>query len=202
MPIGGLISSAMGLATSPLALLGGAGAAGPVGAPGPTGATGALTVPGTGTGGVGGVLSGAVGGVVGTTMGAAATAVAIPMQFVEAGLNVATGLLNVFDPATGEQQVDLTGFGGGNGRFSKRTIVQTLDQSTGQISQKIMSGAPHIMNSDIRAAKKVFRQSAKLHSRMPRRTVKESETTKLKNAAVSKALQNVQSGDCCPPACK
>ena len=202
MPIGGLVNSAIGLATSPLSLLGGAtGAAGAAGAPGPTGATGALSVPGTG-GGVMSTLGGAVGGVLGPAVGGALAVASAPLGFVEAGLQVATGLLNVFDPATGEQQVDLTGFGGGNGRFSKRTIVQTLDQSTGQISQKVMSGAPHIMNSDIRAAKKVFRQSAKLHSRMPRRTVKESETTKLKNAAVQKALQNVQGGDCCPPTCK
>jgi len=120
-----------------------------------------------------------------------------PLGIAAAAFDVASGLISVFSPETGEQQVDLTGFGGGNGRFSKRTIIQTLDQTTGMIRSEIKSGAPHMMNSDIRAAKKVFRMSAKLHAKMPRRTVKESETTKLKNAAVQQALQNVS----CPPKC-
>jgi len=195
MPIGGLISSAIAIATSPLALVGGAGAAPAPGAPGvpgpaPAGPGGALT---TITDLPGQILN-PITNVVGGTL---AAAVAVPLTIASAAFDVAGGIISVFGPS-GEQQVDLTGFGGGNGRFSKRTIVQTLDITTGRITSKVMEGAPHMMNKDLRAAKKVFRLAAKLHAKMPRRTVKESETTKLKNAAVQAAMKNVT----CPPKCE
>ncbi len=94
--------------------------------------------------------------------------------------------------------IDLTGFSRGNGRTANRTVVETLDLVTNRIiRRRILPGTPHMMNSDIRAAKKVFRQSAKLHAKLPRRTTKESETTKLKNAAVQQAIAHVT----CPPQC-
>jgi len=93
---------------------------------------------------------------------------------------------------------NLQGFSRGNGRTANRTVVQTLDLMTNKIVRnRILPGTPHMMNSDIRAAKKVFRQSADLHSKMPRRTVKESETTKMKNQIVQAAVQKV----ICPPKC-
>jgi len=95
--------------------------------------------------------------------------------------------------------VDVTGFSGGNGRFATRTTVETLDVVTGLIVKiKRMPGSPHLMNKDLSAARKVFRASAKLHSQMPRRTVRESATTKLKDAAVDAAIRRAQGDDNCP----
>lgn len=85
---------------------------------------------------------------------------------------------------------------GGNGMFATRTRVERLEIATGRITiTSLVPGSPHLMNSDITAAKKVFRRSAALQKRMPRRTVKESDVTKLKNAAVAAATANVS----CPP---
>lgn len=98
--------------------------------------------------------------------------------------------------------VDMTGFSGGNGRFATRTTVETLDTQTGQIVKiKRMPGSPHMMNADIRAAKKVFRQTARLAKRMPRKTVKESKRTQLADAAIDKAIRGVQAEDCPPRKC-
>jgi len=98
----------------------------------------------------------------------------------------------------GRPAIDTTGFSGGNGNFATRTIVQTMNTLTGRIvKRKILAGSPHIMNSEIRAAKKVFRQAQKLHARLPRRTVRESKQTQLTKAAVDKAIRNVQQD--CPP---
>jgi len=92
--------------------------------------------------------------------------------------------------------VDMTGFGGGNGRQATRTIVETMDLATGKIiRRKVMAGSPHLMNKDVSAAKKVFRVSAKLHGRMPRRTVKESKSKQLVEAATQAAISAVT----CPP---
>jgi len=92
--------------------------------------------------------------------------------------------------------VDTTGFGGGNGRTATRTVVETMDLASGNITRrKVMPGSPFLMNADVKAAKKVFRQSAALAKRIPRRTVKESATTQLKNAAIDSAIRNANQGD-------
>jgi len=92
--------------------------------------------------------------------------------------------------------VDMTGFGGGNGREATRTIVETMDLATGKIiRRKILPGSPHLMNKDIAAAKKVFRATAELHKRMPRRTIKESKSKQLTDAATNAAISAVT----CPP---
>jgi len=119
--------------------------------------------------------------------------------------DIATGALSIPGDILGLTRpgtaVDVTGFSGGNGRFATRTTVETLDVTTGQIVKlKRMPGSPHMMNSEISAAKKVFRATAKLHNRMPRRVVRESQMQQLTKAAVQKAITNTQSGDCCPPA--
>lgn len=97
---------------------------------------------------------------------------------------------------TGGGVVDSTGFGGGNGSVATRTVVETMDLKTGKIvRRKVMPGSPFLMNSEIKAAKKVFRQSAALSKRIPRKTVRESATTQLKNAAIEAAIRNATSGD-------
>ena len=93
---------------------------------------------------------------------------------------------------------NLEGFSRGNGRTANRTVVETLDILTGIIiRRRFMPGTPHMMNSDIRAAKKVFRQSAALRKTLPTRKTKESEATRMKNELVAAALQNAK----CPPKC-
>lgn len=94
----------------------------------------------------------------------------------------------------------LQGFSGGNGKTANRTLVQTLDLASGRIVRtRVLPGTPFLMNADVSAAKRVFKLSSKLHGKMPRRTVKESEVTKLKNAAVQQAMQTIS---CPPPPCK
>jgi len=114
----------------------------------------------------------------------------------------AVGLQGLGVPAgNGNGVVDTTGFGGGNGRTATRTVVQTMDLLTGQIIRvKTMPGSPRLMNSDVAAARKVIKSVGKLHNQMPRRVVKESEATKLKNAAIAAAMQRTQQIDC-PPKC-
>jgi len=92
---------------------------------------------------------------------------------------------------------------GGNGMFATRTTVERLEIATGRVTiVSRMPGSPHLMNSEINAAKKVFRRSAALQKRLPRKTVKESEVTKLKNAAVAAATAAVSCPtQICPPKC-
>jgi len=73
-----------------------------------------------------------------------------------------------------------------------------MDLSTGKvIRQKEMPGSPFMMNSEVRAAKKVFRQSRNLNNKLPRRTVKESAATRLKNACIESAISKTA----CDPKC-
>jgi len=195
MPIGGILSAVVSL---PSALLGGGGGllgggeAAPAGAEGPTGETG-LTIPGAGS-------------LTSDPLALAGQLIGLPFGVLDAALELVGGdILGTGQGPGGTAGIagaargrppDLTGFSRGNGRTANRTIVETLDLVSNQIvRRRILPGTPHMMNSDIRAAKKVFRQSAKLHARMPRRTVKESETKKLTNAAVQRAIQSVS----CPP---
>jgi len=91
---------------------------------------------------------------------------------------------------------------GGNGQFATRTTVERLEIANGQVTITSQSpGSPHLMNSDIQAAKKVFRNVAKLNRRLPRKTVKESPVSKLKDAAVEAAIRRANTDDCCPPKC-
>ena len=100
----------------------------------------------------------------------------------------------------GQIAANMTGFGGGNGKEATRTIVQTVNLLTGKIVRfKILPGSPHLMNSEVSAAKRVFKISSKLHARMPRRTVKESQTKKLTDAAIAAATANVTCPNPKPP---
>jgi len=129
------------------------------------------------------------------TTGAGSGPIGGALDLINAPLDVLTGVLGGLG---GGGQVDMTGFGGGNGRFATRTVVETMDLTTGQIiRRKVMEGSPHLMNKDVSAAKKLFRQVRKLDSRMPRKTVRESKTKQLTDAAMDKALRDVNRG--CPP---
>jgi len=190
MPIGGILDSALGLALAPLSI-----ATGLVGAVATTPAAGApagqpaAAAPSVG-GGVGQVLGEIIDiplGIVGTALDVTGAVAGIPGLAVQAAL----GPLGVAGAPAGGP-IDTTGFSRGNGRTANRTIVETMDLVTGQIiRRRMMPGTPHLMNSEIRAAKKVFKKSADLQKRIPRRTVKQSEVTQLKNALVRRAFQNV-----------
>lgn len=200
MPVGSLIGSVLslpGALVGGVPVVGGLLGGGEAGAAGPAGSPGTALVPGNGGGSVlgldpatiAGMLLSLPGGVLGSVL----------------GLVGGQGLLGgdggngdgVF-PTTVTLAPDLTGFSRGNGRTANRTIVETVDLASGQIiRRRTLPGTPHMMNSDIRAAKKVFRQSAALRKTLPTRKTKESETTKLKNQLVASAMQNAA----CPPKC-
>jgi len=95
--------------------------------------------------------------------------------------------------------VDLTGWSGGNGRFATRTTVETMDTTTGAIVKiKRMPGSPKLMNSEVMAAKKVFRTVRKLDSRLPKKTVRQSKAKQLTDAAVDAAIRIAHNpGDQC-----
>ncbi len=183
--LGELTSLVTGVVASPLTLLSGAAAPAPTGAGVPAGAA-----PADG-GGPLDVLADVIG-----------TVVATPIGLIEGAAGIIGGVAGIPGALLGIDGAAAQPVTGGNGKVHTRTIVQTVDNATGQvIKQKILMGSPHMMNSDIQAAKKVFRQSAKLAARMPRRTVKQSKSAQLTEAAQNKALQNLQGGDCCPPQC-
>lgn len=107
-------------------------------------------------------------------------------------------LQDVLGTIGGNGKVNMTGFGGGNGRTATRTIVQTMDLATGKIiREKFMEGSPHIMNKDVTAANRLFKQTRKLDRRLPRKTVRESKTKQLADAAIDKALRDTNSSSDC-----
>lgn len=188
---GTVIGTVVGTTTAVLGGVGGV--SGPTGPAGEAGGGGLLTG--------GGVLD-----VFDPVFDLVAQIVALPVGAVDQALSLlGGGIPGIAISAAGgaeafarQAPIDTTGFSRGNGRQATRTIVQTLDLATGRIvTTRTLPGSPHLMNSEIRAAKKVFRQTAKLHAKLPRRTVKEGEVTKLKNAAVAAAIANVT----CPPKC-
>lgn len=100
-----------------------------------------------------------------------------------------------FQAAAGRQALSAPG---GNGQRFRTTIVITQDVDTGRILRtEILKGAPFLMNNDVRKLSTISRKVSKANSKIPRKTVRESATTQLKNAAVDSALRNVLST--CPP---
>lgn len=97
--------------------------------------------------------------------------------------------------ATALGQLGVTGFpvGAAVARevVRKRTVVQSLNSQGLVIGSITLAGAPFLMKKDLVTAKRVFKLATKLHAKIPRRTVKESEIKQLKDAAVSQALQRV-----------
>lgn len=81
----------------------------------------------------------------------------------------------------------------GNASTFRETVVQTIDRVSGQIvCQETLKGAPFIMRSDIIVAKRVIRMASKLgRTKGLRHTVKQSVTSKLKEAIEQQALSQV-----------
>jgi len=82
-----------------------------------------------------------------------------------------------------------------------RTVVQTIAPNGTIVRSELLMGRPFLMDKDIVTAKRVFRQSRKLAGKIPRKTVKQSQSAQLKEAVVQQALQNLISGPCPPPPC-
>jgi len=94
-------------------------------------------------------------------------------------------------PAEAVNAIGLVGFGGGNGRQSTRTIIQTIDTATGQITrQKVKEGTPYLMNKEISTLRKVTNAVRRADRRIPRKTVKESRVKSLTREITENALQH------------
>jgi hypothetical protein len=106
---------------------------------------------------------------------------------VAGGIVAGATAAQAFDPETGEP---LSGAPGGNGRFARQTIVQTVDTMTGQVvKEKVLPGSPHLMNKDLVAAKRVMRITGKLGGRFGRR-VRAPSKAKMVTEAVQDAIIN------------
>ena len=81
------------------------------------------------------------------------------------------------------------------------TVVQTFAPDGTIIREKVFAGAPFLMKKDLVIAKRVFKLASKLHGKLPRRTMKQSEMSKLNEAILDKAKSNLLTGPTCPPKC-
>jgi len=85
------------------------------------------------------------------------------------------------------------------GGLRKRTIVQTFCPSSGKVfKQEMFAGGVAVRASDVAAAKRVFRQVRKLNEKMPRKQVKETMITQLKNRVINNALERAGDDPSCP----
>jgi len=88
---------------------------------------------------------------------------------------------------------------GGNGVSFRRTIVQTVDRASGQITQeRVLRGSPFIMRHDIVVAKRVIRMASKLGNvKGLRHTVQQGIASQITQAVKRKVLQTVVEGVKC-----
>jgi len=178
----------MGLLDSLLGpILGAVGAGGPAAGPVPA-AAGVLA-------GVTGGILGPVAGILDPVLGIVGGVAEIPGQLVETVTGTVSGITGaVLGGGAAGRAIDTTGFSRGNGFTATRTIVETMNIQTGQIVRtRSMPGTPFLMNSEVQAAKRVFKKSADLRKRIPRKTVRQSATEQLKEAALDAAIRASQS---------
>jgi len=82
------------------------------------------------------------------------------------------------------------GVGGGNGVTHLRTVVQSIDNATGNvIREDIREGSPFLMNKDMQTARRVFKMIGMASKRLPKKMVRVSEATMLKDQLVTSSLQ-------------
>jgi len=96
-------------------------------------------------------------------------------------------------------QLAQAGIMGGNGQFSKRTIVQTINLATGLVVKTVVfDGAPFLMNKEVASLARVTRKLGKASRKIPRRVVKQSLASRLSEAALTDAIDGVgKNGKCC-----
>jgi len=77
------------------------------------------------------------------------------------------------------------------GGLRRITIVQTIDPATGKVvKEERFKGAPAVMQSDVAAANRLNRQLRKLNARQPKKMVKQSIASRLKEEVVESALRH------------
>lgn len=113
------------------------------------------------------------------------------------GLTAAQALVAPGIQASGQPGTQGVPGGGGNGRSFRVTTVSTFDLATGALLRfEKFPGAPFLMNNDVRKLRATARKLTKAHGRIPRRSVKESLTKQLTDAALQGALRRQLP---CPP---
>jgi len=86
------------------------------------------------------------------------------------------------------------------GSLRRRTIVETFSPESGAITKReVLKGAPAVMQSDVAAANRLNRALRRLNKKQPKKLVRETEITSLKNEVVASALRRAR--DDCPPKC-
>ncbi len=78
------------------------------------------------------------------------------------------------------------------GGLRKRTIVETVNSRGIVVKRKTHKGGVAVFQADVTAANRVARQIRRLDKRMPRKIVKESEITRLKNEVTEAALRHAR----------
>lgn len=85
------------------------------------------------------------------------------------------------------------------GRLRRRTTVETFDPVTGVVCRsETFAGGVAVRDSDVTAAKRVFRQVRRIDKRLPRKTVKESAVKQLTDRVVKNALERAGDIPDCP----
>jgi len=112
-----------------------------------------------------------------------------PAISTAAGIVAAQGtraLVGIGSPAA----VSGTPGAGGNGVTHLRTVVQSIDNATGAVvRESIQEGSPFLMNKDMQIARKVFKMIGMANKRLPKKMVRVSEATMLKDQLVTSSLQ-------------
>jgi len=149
---------------------------------------------------VGGLL-GAVGGPVGVGVGASVGATAasllqgqgVPTASAQLG-TTAAGIVG--GPIGGGIQASISATTGVQ-RMKNRviTIVQTLAPDNSVIRQKILEGAPFLMQKDFQIARRVIKLSAKAAARIPKKRIAQTVAAQLKDAIERGALTAVTNGN-------
>jgi len=83
----------------------------------------------------------------------------------------------------------------GTGALRRRTIVETFNPTTGGVfKREILKGAPAVMQSDVAAANRLNRQLRRLNKKQPKKLVRQSTITQLKDEVVETALRHARDG--------
>lgn len=93
------------------------------------------------------------------------------------------------NPATGQ----IGGLSGGNGMFTTVTVVSTFNNQTGAVvKQRNFLGSPFLMNKEVSHLRSTTRKLMKGAARVPRRSVKQSTASKLKDQLEDTLLHAAQ----------
>jgi len=107
-------------------------------------------------------------------------------------LPLAAGVIR--PPTAGEAAVQRSGTmaTGGNGRFAKRTIVQTINLENGAITNTVvLEGAPFLMNKAVRELARTTKKLKKAVKKIPTRTVEQSLSKKLTDKVLRQTIDDV-----------